>query len=239
MSMSCHLGHIASGTVDRCWVAPGVSVAAVGKLSIVRSSGLKPPIQRRYFSAIVHGDTRRAPRQPLPQRLAEIIELLAHSTEPRRAVLASFLLDAAGDFRDQLAAAINQALRENMELRRARPLSIYGRMAMTLYVWSPSAPRQSLAARQHTRAVMMTGRETSRRLVELEYDEHDVLTGAHLTQVSLEGLPAAELERVRAASLVLQRQRLQKALTSGKIGRNDPCPCGSGDKFKRCHDRRA
>jgi preprotein translocase subunit SecA len=175
----------------------------------------------------------------LPQRLAEIIELLAHSTEPRRAVLASFLLDAAGDFRDQLAAAINQALRENMELRRARPLSIYGRMAMTLYVWSPSAPRQSLAARQHTRAVMMTGRETSRRLVELEYDEHDVLTGAHLTQVSLEGLPAAELERVRAASLVLQRQRLQKALTSGKIGRNDPCPCGSGDKFKRCHDRRA
>lgn len=22
-----------------------------------------------------------------------------------------------------------------------------------------------------------------------------------------------------------------------KIGRNDPCPCGSGRKFKRCHER--
>ncbi|MBV8056713.1 MAG: SEC-C domain-containing protein, partial [Deltaproteobacteria bacterium] len=21
---------------------------------------------------------------------------------------------------------------------------------------------------------------------------------------------------------------------SGKIGRNDPCPCGSGKKYKRC-----
>lgn len=21
------------------------------------------------------------------------------------------------------------------------------------------------------------------------------------------------------------------------VGRNDPCPCGSGDKFKRCHGR--
>lgn len=21
----------------------------------------------------------------------------------------------------------------------------------------------------------------------------------------------------------------------GKVGRNDPCPCGSGKKFKRCH----
>ena len=20
-----------------------------------------------------------------------------------------------------------------------------------------------------------------------------------------------------------------------KVGRNDPCPCGSGEKFKRCH----
>ena len=24
-----------------------------------------------------------------------------------------------------------------------------------------------------------------------------------------------------------------------KIGRNDPCPCGSGRKFKRCHGRQA
>ena len=23
----------------------------------------------------------------------------------------------------------------------------------------------------------------------------------------------------------------------GKVGRNDPCPCGSGKKFKRCHGR--
>lgn len=24
---------------------------------------------------------------------------------------------------------------------------------------------------------------------------------------------------------------------SGKVGRNDPCPCGSGRKFKLCHGR--
>jgi uncharacterized protein YecA (UPF0149 family) len=22
---------------------------------------------------------------------------------------------------------------------------------------------------------------------------------------------------------------------SGKVGRNDPCPCGSGKKYKKCH----
>ena len=32
----------------------------------------------------------------------------------------------------------------------------------------------------------------------------------------------------------------QLAATSefGKVGRNDPCPCGSGKKFKNCHGRK-
>jgi preprotein translocase subunit SecA len=25
----------------------------------------------------------------------------------------------------------------------------------------------------------------------------------------------------------------------GKVGRNDPCPCGSGRKYKQCHGRLA
>jgi preprotein translocase subunit SecA len=25
--------------------------------------------------------------------------------------------------------------------------------------------------------------------------------------------------------------------THGKVGRNEPCPCGSGLKYKRCHGR--
>ena len=33
---------------------------------------------------------------------------------------------------------------------------------------------------------------------------------------------------------------LQAALDAGfKVGRNDPCPCGSGKKFKACHGKLA
>jgi preprotein translocase subunit SecA len=27
----------------------------------------------------------------------------------------------------------------------------------------------------------------------------------------------------------------QQPASSDKVGRNDPCPCGSGKKYKRCH----
>jgi uncharacterized protein len=38
---------------------------------------------------------------------------------------------------------------------------------------------------------------------------------------------------------VLADQEVRSVQASGKIGRNDPCPCGSGLKFKKCHGREA
>jgi uncharacterized protein YecA (UPF0149 family) len=52
-----------------------------------------------------------------------------------------------------------------------------------------------------------------------------------------------ELERIRSArdaggagSMPAGLPDLN-VLGGGKTGRNDPCPCGSGKKFKRCHGR--
>ena len=37
-----------------------------------------------------------------------------------------------------------------------------------------------------------------------------------------------------------QAERNPKDPTSwGKVGRNEPCPCGSGKKFKHCHGKYA
>ena len=34
-----------------------------------------------------------------------------------------------------------------------------------------------------------------------------------------------------------QQQRRQPVVKDKMPGRNDPCPCGSGKKFKNCHGR--
>ncbi len=60
-----------------------------------------------------------------------------------------------------------------------------------------------------------------------------------------------ELERVRQIEIERQRQPRQMVMSGGgppqpvktetvrrsgqKVGRNDPCPCGSGKKYKKCH----
>jgi len=37
------------------------------------------------------------------------------------------------------------------------------------------------------------------------------------------------------ADITRPRQPIERA--QPKIGRNDPCPCGSGRKYKHCHGR--
>jgi preprotein translocase subunit SecA len=208
------------------------------ELTKLNFDGFRTPIDD-YFSALVRGDAPELPRQTMPPRLADIILFLAASEGRRRSDLASFLLDGAGDFHDELAAAIDQALRENKELGRARPLSFYGHMAMTLYVWSPPASRHQIEAEEHTRAVMVANDEATRRLVELEYSEGGVLLGVHTRGVCVAGLSNTELSRLKRAGTALRQRRVEKAREKRKIGVNEPCPCGSGKKFKRCHGRRA
>jgi uncharacterized protein YecA (UPF0149 family) len=40
--------------------------------------------------------------------------------------------------------------------------------------------------------------------------------------------------QVIAGSLYKARMRKYQPIASTRIGRNDPCPCGSGKKFKHC-----
>jgi len=37
---------------------------------------------------------------------------------------------------------------------------------------------------------------------------------------------------------VLAAEEARQASVQSKVGRNDPCPCGSGLKFKKCHSHR-
>ncbi len=50
-----------------------------------------------------------------------------------------------------------------------------------------------------------------------------------LTKLLHQGKPAAEVMKI------IKAEDARPAPVTGKIGRNDPCPCGSGRKYKKCH----
>jgi len=55
----------------------------------------------------------------------------------------------------------------------------------------------------------------------------------HASHTALNGFaPGKSEERAEANAMKMQVRR-----TSPKVGRNDPCPCGSGKKYKNCHGK--
>ena len=48
-----------------------------------------------------------------------------------------------------------------------------------------------------------------------------------------------ELEQARAAGSATSSNGNAPRVTGEKVGRNDPCPCGSGKKYKKCHGAQA
>jgi uncharacterized protein len=52
-----------------------------------------------------------------------------------------------------------------------------------------------------------------------------------MAQLLQSGRTASDIMPMLAA----EEKQLEAAFA--KAGRNDPCPCGSGKKFKRCHGR--
>lgn len=94
--------------------------------------------------------------------------------------------------------------------------------------YSKSAPpRLAHYVKEHFgegRGLLIGRSETLREVDSLDYRPQYILTEAQITSL------------VAGAKLLFQdRAAAESVLAPPKIGRNDPCPCGSGRKFKKCH----
>ena len=50
-------------------------------------------------------------------------------------------------------------------------------------------------------------------------------------------LPGTEAQRQAASAQQGEREKPMPVKAGPRVGRNDPCPCGSGKKYKNCHGR--
>ncbi|MBC8118706.1 MAG: SEC-C domain-containing protein, partial [Burkholderiaceae bacterium] len=74
--------------------------------------------------------------------------------------------------------------------------------------------------------------ESERRAEQARAQHSEFAVGASEEQVSIEDSALGDDASTAGAPAVQQVRRL-----GDKIGRNDPCPCGSGKKYKQCHGK--
>jgi len=63
----------------------------------------------------------------------------------------------------------------------------------------------------------------------------NVATSVDELEESFQRKKKRELEQARMAGAGEAQTVQQVVRGAAKVGRNDPCPCGSGKKYKKCH----
>ena len=191
----------------------------------------------KYFSDKLHNpNIVYKLGQVMPGRLKEIVEFLAKSTLPKRSRVSSMLLDCAGEWRDNITAAIDKTLKEQSKVQAPKPFSTCGDVRITLFCWQQGLlERKKDVARDHAQAAMLVSQDKERLLLELSFDRAERLIDVDYSFLRFDDIPILEADKLKVLAERLRFTRIQKAKQlRRKVSRNDYCPCGSGKKYKRC-----
>lgn len=189
-----------------------------------------------YFVKVLEEDgNTQPPQQLMPELLQHSIDILANSQNPDRRRVVCHLLDMDGTSRTGLCEAIESSLREDELSGRSMVYSTTGAVRVTVFANMAGHGSQiSQDNIDHALACLLLGKEKERVLLCLEVSAgHQVVwcEGKMVTEVMI---ITENRGRVEALSARLRQRRIKAASESGRIGRNQACPCGSGRKYKRC-----
>ena len=202
--------------------------------------GFRKKIDQYYRRNIEEEDDIEPPVQQMPPELRDILEVLAEGEKSGRCRVASYLLDLNSESRIHLAKYIRTAQKRQHKVR-VQPISIGDtRTRITCFCWQEGViKRDEEFACRHTRAAMIPAADEERLLLEISF----AATGA-IRDVRFQWFRLDEMDEEQRAvaeqegKLLMERRVSQRRGNLGqKIGRNEPCPCGSGRKYKRCHGR--
>ncbi len=151
---------------------------------------------------------------------------------------------------DQLEAL--EALREAVSLRNysgKNPLTEYKIDGFNIFYDALDSIRQTIISRLFKVRIQLSPEALAERQRQQEAARMSALNARHdETGQNFGAAPAArpsafdgDAARRQAASGAMQKSRQGASVTVRrtipKVGRNDPCPCGSGKKYKQCHGR--
>jgi len=223
--------HVPPGSVDEQWDIPALERVLAGEV------GLQVPISQwlKDDESIDEEDLRQkvieAAHAHYDGKLAQVEREALHHFE--RAVMLQTL---DNHWREHLAALDH--LRQGIHLRgyaQKNPKQEYKREAFELFSLMLDAVRNEVTRILMT--VQIRGEEDV-AAVEEPVELHNI-SYQHADYDSTVAPEAEEDQGAEGAgATVATAPKAQPFVRQGgKVGRNDPCPCGSGKKYKQCHGR--
>jgi len=190
-----------------------------------------------YHRLIVDPQNAIKPKQKyLDGYLKEIAELIGLQGKDGRCKAASYLLDTTEDIRRELNRSIQKALLRQSQIKRIIPLSLSGTKNITVFCLMPDISWPSISwMRDYTWQRILIGNENTRMMLIVEFDKKNKAINVEFAFLSQKEISQKHQANLEQMIKIKSDQAVQRILAEkGKINRNEPCPCGSGKKYKKC-----
>lgn len=177
------------------------------------------------------------PLQDIPREITDIIKLLEQGIEKNKIDIAHFFLNMSSEAKNDFCKAIHHALRRQTEIGRMLVTTAFGEIRYCLFVAVPEIKNMSASERQdYVFATILSNESLPIMWIDLDYDKEGNLLGAKGKQCSYSDIPSGEIDRLKELSVEYAKSRIDsfQRQNQRKVGRNEPCPCGSGKKYKKC-----
>ena len=183
-----------------------------------------------YFSEKCRGESPELPAKKNPPKVAELLRAVKDSRLAGRFEVASIILSMDDIGRSQLDGALKHlnAGRDEGKQRSVRLPFTSASYGLTVsyatgQYWDEELIRSGAQMEQSRCA----------RWLAVQLDRSATHAVTQIQQI----LPGRFSERELTRGREYLEQRVRKTIEARSIGRNDPCPCGSGKKYKKCHGR--
>ena len=191
------------------------------------------PIVKGWEKAVLLQSIDNAWQEQL-RELDELRKSVQNASYEQKDPLVIYKLEAYGLWKNMLEEMNSKAVATLMRGKLAAPDYEEAKAAREAHEAAQEAQRQAIAAQRNAQAAAYSRTQEIRR----EYgvpNPSNPYANYSTTRETYEGENA---QRQAAQSVNRQAQQVRKPMKAEpKVGRNDPCPCGSGKKYKNCHGK--
>ncbi len=179
-----------------------------------------------YFMDLSARIESKLPTQEMPAKIRHLVSALRTSKLPHRFEVGSTLLSLSTEAREGIARAID-TLDEGLPRGRQRSFrTLIDGVGLSVSY----AEGRNWEEELHRSAVQMQVSGGQRFLVV------QLVPGRRYEVQNIEVItPGRFSSRELAAAQTTHEKRTQEEILTERPGRNNPCPCGSGSKYKKCH----
>lgn len=198
-------------------------------------NGFRQEIDTYYHNLLTNSTNSVRPTQKLPGILQDIILLLDTQVKPGRCKAASLLLDFSVEDREQISNRIQEGIIEQKSIHRMKPLSTIVDPKITFFCRTLGVqPMLWADIEEHVFANMVLSQEKMRMAMLLKFDHNNTLVNVDFQLFHEYDIRPSQLLAIQERAKKLRKSRMKNERSKRFIGRNHPCPCGSGKKYKSC-----